>query len=226
MEIMGKHVRGAIMIKPLLSAALILAAGCSKPSETADPKSALIPGKLQEAVESARHKPPCDRVIALEWSNTWPVPFDDPQGKKFHIFFYPVTGIPHQTKHLFSPIAEAVVDLKSGNPIACRMLPQQPKELSQRVYSDKARALGIDGLAAQAHALYVRTEDMAALYAARGKQPLTMAERTTAAEYMDIFEIIAEPDLLSYYYRINPSFWEWLFSATGRSIPQVAPQRR
>lgn len=206
----------------ILGTIILISAGCSKSGKPEIRKNALLPGKLQEAVESARHKPPCDGIIALEWSNTWPVPFDDPKGNKFHIFFYPITGVPHQTKHLYNPIAEAVVDLQSGIPIACRTLTGPAKELSQRVYSDKARALGIDGMADHAHRLYARTEDVSALYAARGKQPLTQEQRSIATDFLDVFEIIAEPDLLPYYYKANPSFWEWLHSASGgRSIPQV-----
>lgn len=191
---------------------LLCVSACGKPPKPA-PASA---GRLKAAVQSASAQPPCGAVIAMEWPPTWPVPLE---GGKYKILFYPLTGTPDAEPKLYTPAGEAVIDAESGKPVACAALPGAPKELSRRRWPAGMDKVGLQEFLGLEEKLYDQTEAVAAVYAA-GREPAAQ-DSAAAGEYLRLFESLAEPDLLPYYYRMNPGFWEWIRTAAGRSIPKA-----
>jgi len=152
----------------------------------------------------------------MEWPPTWPVPLGS---SRFKILFYPLTGTPDAEPRLYSPSAQAVLDVESGKPLNCGPLPGSVKELSRRRWPRAMDQVGVKEFMELADKLYARTEAVAQAYAPGG----VPAARDSAAarEYLQLFESLAEPDLLPFYYRMNPDFWEWVRKAAGRSIPKA-----
>lgn len=197
------------MRRTLLAALILCASACSKKPQP----------RLKAALESAKSLPPCSTVIAGEWPYGWPVPLDGSGGKRFKIFFYPMSGTPDTGPTIATPAGEAVLDLDSGKPASCGVLPGYPKDLSRRRWPAAVDKLDMKGFAEREDKLLGLTEAVAAVYGA--KRAPYPGDAATAKDYMDVFESMAEPDLLPYYYRLNPAFWEWLRGAAGRSIPKA-----
>lgn len=195
-----------------LLASLLCLSSCGKAPAPAVPSA----GRLRAAVQSASAQPPCGAVIAMEWPATWPVPLE---GGKYKILFYPLTGTPDTEPRLYTPAGEAVIDAQSGRPTSCAAFPGAPKELSRRRWPAATDKVGLQEFLGLEGKLYDRTEAVAAVYAA-GRAP-SAEDSAAAEEYLRLFESLAEPDLLPYYYRMNPGFWEWVRKAAGRSIPRA-----
>ncbi len=200
-------------LRKFIAACALLAAACGRP---APPRAS--GGKLAAAVRAAHFAGPCANVVALEWPAGRPVPLDGWNGRRFKIFFYPLSGRPGTPARLSAPAAEAVVDADAGSPVECRALPGAPKELAASRWTPEALALSDDAFEAKSTELDQLTEDVAAVYAAT--RPPTPADVDLARRYLESFEFMAEPPLLPDYYRLNPAFWEWLRGAAGRSIPK------
>ena len=197
-----------------LSLALILLAAACGRKEPASPAA----GKLAALVSEARNLGPCRSVVAAEWPSGWAVPAGGGPSR-YRVFFYPLKGTPPDEPRLAGPAAEALLDSAAGAVTECRIGPP-PKDISGARWSAAADKLDADAFDAQAAALHDLTEAVAAAYTAR--HPATPAEIETAKRYLALFEVMAEPAYLADYYRLNPAFWEWIRSATGRSIPKPA----
>jgi hypothetical protein len=194
-----------------IAACVFAAAACGRP---APPRAAA--SKLAAAVRGARDSGPCRSVVAQEWPVGWPVPVDGANGRRFKIFFYPLSGAPPR---LATPSAEAVVDADAGLPIECRVLPGIPKDIASPRWTPAALKLSADEFDAKTIELDRLTEDVAAVYAAR--RPPTLADAELTRRYVAVFETMAEPPLLADYYRLNPAFWEWVRAVAGRSIAKT-----
>ncbi len=169
--------------------------------------------KLKRSVELVKTLPLCAATIPNRWASSWPVPTGGKQGNEFKVLFFTVdqdgTGI-----RLNTPMGEAVLDAETREATACSARKGEHKALSSRRFGAKASAFGLDEFDSQADLLFDRIEKAGALYAARGH------DQTLLEDFVSRFNVLAEPDLLPYSYRINPEFWEWVRSETGRSIPK------
>jgi hypothetical protein len=194
-----------------LLAAVLLLAGCRRPT--------LSPGALKAAVQEAKSLPPCSSTVAGEWPASWPVPVDDQKALRFKILFYPLAGSPGSEPELSSPAGEAILDAGTGKPLSCLRWPGSPKTLSSQRWPAAAESLSMKEFSTRQDALYDKTQAVAFLYnTGRGAAP---ADAGPAKDYLRDFKFMAEPDLLPYYYRMNPAFWEWLRRVAGDSIPKA-----
>lgn len=173
----------------------------------------MAPTPLQTAVESASSMPPCRSVIAVEWAHGWPVPASDGI-KRFKIFYYPLTGTPTTGPQVYTPTGEAVLDAAAGKPISCMELSETPRKLSGPRWPAAVEAADMRKFDQMSASLYARTESIAAAFQAK------LADKKLAKEYLSVFQSMAEPSLLPYYYRLNPDFWEWLRKTANASIPK------
>ena len=198
----------------LIAACAFIAAACGRP---APPRAA--GGKLEAALRGAHSGGPCGSVVAMEWPASRPVPLDGTNGRRFKIFFYPLSSVPGSSPRLASPAAEAVVDADAGAPVECRALSGIPRDLTAARWSPEAMNMSVAAFQAKAADLDQLTEDVSAVYAAR--RPPTAADAQLTRRYLAAFEQMAEPPFLPYYYRLNPAFWEWLRVVAGRSIEKA-----
>lgn len=203
---------------------LLALAACSGPSnppataaqrEAAEAENLALATRLQETIRGSRVVGPCAAVVAGEWPAGFPVPAEAPGGRRFKIFFYPMTGTPGAPKFA-SPAAEALLDIDMGKAASCALTPETPKELTGDRWPAALEGVGAFPHHALIEKLYDRTEAVAAVYASKAPTP---AGVETAKDYIRLFKLNAEPPLLPYYYRLNPAFWEWLRAAAGDSIP-------
>lgn len=196
------------------AACALVAAACGRP---APPRAA--GGKLEAALRGARAGGPCGSLVAMEWPASRPVPLDGANGRRFKIFFYPLSAAPGSAPRLASPAAEAVVDADAGAAVECRALPGIPKDLTGARWPPEAMSLKVGAFEAKAADLDRLTEDVSAAYAAR--RPPTAADVDLTRRYLAAFQQMAEPPYLADYYRLNPAFWEWLRGVAGRSIEKA-----
>ena len=192
---------------PLAAAFFFLTACGRAPAPAPGPSS-----RLQAALQTLQHRPPCDKAVALEWSYGFPVP-DEASGR-FHVFFYPVTGAPPAEPKVFAPAAEALFDA-AGQTQSCGALPGSPRELTGPRWPSAVDGLDMKGFEARSEALLAKTEALGVLYPGQKAGPEAKA---AAREFFSAFDALAEPALRPYYYRLNPAFWEWLRGAAGRSL--------
>ncbi|MFI5363211.1 MAG: hypothetical protein ACHQ49_14690 [Elusimicrobiota bacterium] len=192
-------------------AACVLAAACRRAPQASAPSR-----KLADAVRDAHAVGPCRTAVAPEWPAGWPVPLEAAGGRRFKIFFYTLTGAPPAAPRLRTPVAEAVIETDPAAVVECRARPEPPRDVDGPRWTAAAAALGADAFDAKAGELDALTESVAVAYAAR--RPPTAADSELARRYLALFETLAEPPFLAEYYGLNPSFWEWVRAATGRSI--------
>ena len=111
-----------------------------------------------------------------------------------------------------------MLDTAAGAATECRVGPA-PKDLTGARWTAEADKLDADAFDAKAAELHDLTEEAGAAFAAR--HPATPAEIAVAKRYLALFETMAEPPFLGDYYRLNPAFWEWIRTTTGKSIPKA-----
>lgn len=211
--------RAALLLAPLL-----LLAACGKrerpPSaiqrEAAEAESQTFSTKLYETLRGAHASGPCASIVPGEWPEGFPVPAEASRGRKFKIFFYPMSSEPG-TPTFGAPAAEALLDLDAGKAVSCERLPGTPKELPGPRWPAAIAGIGAFPAHALSKKLYDRTEAVAAVYGGEGIA--SAADIAAAKEFIRLFKLNAEPSLLPYYYRLNPAFWEWLRATAGDSIP-------
>lgn len=183
-------------MKQLLLAVVLGMTACARRSPS--------PSQFQALAQSVRASKACRAAIPLEWAQSWPIPLDS---YRFKVFFYPLTGAPPENPQVFSPGGEAVLDLKSGQVETCAIFAEtMPQLLSTRRWPKNVERLDMKGFDGASARLYEKTENAARAFAEDYSQKNTLVAR----EYLEVFESLAEPDLLVYYYGINPAFWKWL----------------
>jgi hypothetical protein len=184
----------------LLAAAMLAAAGCARKAQA--PPAALAP--LSSAVEAIQTAPACRSTVADEWTHGWPVPDLPTHGRRFKLFFFPITGVPSSKLKVWTPAAEATLDLEHPGSPSCSVLPSAPKLLSNRRWGRDADGLTYQEFDRRKALLLQRTEEVAGFYSAGSGDPAVIRE------FSVLFKTMAEPDLLPYYRRLNPAFWDWV----------------
>ena len=193
-----------------VAGAVVLAAACGRPAPKAKEAAG---GKLEAILRDVHVAGPCASVAAQEWPASRPVPADGAGGRRFKIFFYPLSG-----GRMAGPMAEAVLDADAGAAVECRSLPGVPKDVAGSRWAPEAMAMSVPAFEAKAAELDQLTEEAAAAYAAR-RAPT--ADADLARRYLAAFMGMAEPSFLPDYYRLNPAFWEWVRAAAGQSIDKA-----
>lgn len=185
------------LILALASAAVL---GCSKKSVGSS--------ALEEAVAKARTHPPCNKIVALDWAASWPIPAKDKGNTVFKTFFYPLAQSPIEDFWIGSPEAQADIDLNNEKALSCTLISGGGKKISRERWPKAVKGLSVEEFEAQGRLLDSSLEEMARLYA-KGA-PLTDANLDKAKAFVALFSQMAEPALLPYYYHLNPDFWKWL----------------
>jgi hypothetical protein len=192
-------------VKRALIAACVLAAGCSR----AAPREAPATVTLEETIRSLKTTPPCRSAVPDEWVAGWPVPASPKDGRRFKLFFYPLTVAPGSAPAVWTPGAEASFEVGRSSSLVCNVSPGASRRLSDRRWPAEAEGWSYPEFDRQKALLYRRTEEVAALYAAGKSDP------AATREYAKLFKSLAEPDLLPYYQRLDPAFWAWLEKSGG-----------
>ncbi len=207
MCIINKTIHAAIYI--CLCAVLIFAAGNGAAAEEG----------LCAAIRAVKGSSSCARMVSDHWPASWPVPTGGKGGAEFKVFFFEIP--PTQETHFWmsGPRAIAVFDSPDAAAANCRAVNDSAKQRFQRRFGAPAERLDMDTFLRRSDELYAATETIALRYAAKAQPAPKDAE--VAERYLKVFELLAEPDFLPHYYRLNPDFWEWLRRLAGRSIPKV-----
>jgi hypothetical protein len=160
-------------------------------------------------------QPPCDAIIPMEWPPSLPVPTGAGAGREFKVFFYPL-GRPGAPDFVLAPRGESVFNSETGHVSSCRRLEGQPQGLSDKRWPAGIGKLTIDEFILKQDRLYAASQEVAGLYAAKGVT--TNETRAILRTYGGQFLEMAEPALRSYYYRLNPDFWQWLKDAGAPTL--------
>jgi hypothetical protein len=198
------------------AAALAVFAGlCAACKGTDYWTSRLQSDQLYQRADQVRAGASCSKLIPMEFGRSFPVPVPGTT-KRFRLLFYPLFISPGKSEAM-TPAFEA--DFTSdapdadecrafGGPSAHSIGRAVPAGLSMKAYYKAAATL------------YGSLDKTASLYLAGGSP--AAADKAVLGGFVDAFAALAEPGLLTDYYRINPDFWEWLRRETGRSIPKPA----
>jgi hypothetical protein len=168
-----------------------------------------VSGTLAETVQSIKSTPPCRAVIPDEWAVAWPLPVRASTGRRFKVFFYPLTVESSEGPTVWSPGAEASFDLDKPASLQCRVLPSNPVRLSRRRWPDGLKDISLDEFDRRKALLMQRTEEAAVLFQAGKSDPAAVRG------YAETFRSLAEPDLLPYYRSLEPEFWAWVNAGGG-----------
>jgi len=171
------------------------------------------PGRLEQAIGRVRFA--CD--IPMEWPPSWPVPTGREKGREFSIMFYPfVPGEGHGNHTLYNPLETAIFNTTIGSVPNCVLLKKKLKALSSKRWPEGVSRLSVKEFLVLQGRLYDATEEAAVLYA--NKRELTPEAKKRIQDYGILFDTMAEPALRSYYYEMNPDFWEWMKAAGSVSL--------
>ena len=199
-------------LKPAVLLALGAALAACKGSEYWSDRLEANP--LYQRAKAVRQCPTCANLVPIEFGRSFPVPVRDKSLGHFEVLFYPTSASPSKctmAAPLFSgqfapgaPDADRCASL--GASPADSLGPCRPSGLSlAKTYQTELR-------------LFESLDRAAALYL-KGDAPGPQ-DRKVLADYVDSFQLLAEPGLLPYYYRQSPDFWEWLRQEAGRAIPK------
>jgi hypothetical protein len=188
-------------MRRLLLPFLLAACACGR---SVAPPTPAQSGSLAETVQAIKSTPPCRAVIPDEWAVGWPVPIHAASGRRFKVFYYPLTAESDAGPTVWSPGAEASFDLDKPASLECRVLPSNPVRLSRRRWPDGLKDISFDEFDRRKALLMQRTEQVAVLYQAGKSDPAAVRD------YAESFRSLAEPDLIPYYRSLDPAFWAWL----------------
>lgn len=200
---------------------LLFAAGCARKESRPEPA---FSGRFEQSISLIRAVPPCDSVIGMSWGQTYPVPVEGNGRTRVQVLFYPIDGKGGQANQVYSPVAEAVIDVDNGTALICREIPGNSKKVGDIPAPDPNRGDVAGPFKKIQQELFRRTEAVIPAYYARKTRDATAADKASATAFLEGFEAVVkmERGLLPYYYQANPDFWEWLRKTAGRSIPAAA----
>ena len=171
-------------------------------------------GKLEAALRGVGFK----ADVPMEWPHSWPIPTGNKRGTEFKVFFYPIPGrkVPAAEFRIYTPQAEATLDITDGSVTHRAKYGGPKKEISSKRWPDELSGISIDEFEKLQTRLYEATEEVALIYAAKGEP--TEAERQKMRAYGELFSKMAEPALRPYYYEMSRDFWDWLKKYGAPSI--------
>lgn len=205
------------IVRLLAISSITILIGCQKRLEP------IAPGTLRQLVDAIKTLPPCNTRIPMEWPVSWPIPLSNERGYEFKVFFFPL-GRTSSGVQLKEPLGEATLNIKSAKVMTCESRTDHPKILSSRRWPASVSNLSMDQFDSNADALFNATQEAALVYAA--KDHLTSENRSAIKKFNSLFKSMAEPDLLNYYYQLNPDFWNWLRTESGDSISSASPGQK
>lgn len=195
----------AVVGVALLAAALAACGGGAQPPMTID-----------QAFAGVMRSPLCSQNVPSDWNTSWPVP----TGKRgeYAVLLYDLdetaqdaSGVPRI--RIVQPGGQAVFTL-DGRVSACDSHPVGLAPLEGERYGNDAMNMEQDDFDDASRKLLSLTEAVGEAYARRAP-----VDRRKLAEFWSQFSLMAEPPLLADYYRLDPSFWEWLRDENGQSLP-------
>lgn len=150
-------------------------------------------GKLHGFVLSVKTAS-CGTRIPREWTHAWPVPLPrNEKGRRFKLLFYPLSADPAHFM-IYSPAAEAVLNLDRNTVSACRLPHTSSKPLSNRRWPEGLQGIGLAEFSRLEKRLYRATEEVSFIYT--GARAPTAGQKRTIRDYRKHF-MMAEPDLIS-----------------------------
>lgn len=158
---------------------------------------------------------PCALLVPLEYNFTFPIPLDA-GARTIEVLYYAKTPGRYAPKHtIMTPQFAGILSWEDPAKDRCVALHPQPfRELQPPISSPYLKT----AYARRLFQAFDRLQKTSMLYF--GRQALNPDDRKVLEEFAISFPEVAEPALLSHYYRVNPDFWEWLRQETGRSIPK------
>lgn len=168
---------------------------------------------LSVAAQYARYAGDCARTVALEHSQSFPVPVKTDKGLRYLVMFYPASspdGPAALEKDVYPPSAVARFDGDGGD-VTCRAAGRLPKSdflkpLGPQL-SPKAARMTYEEYTARSERLFAALERSAKAFDA-GKRDAPALE--AAAEFRTLFAALAEPGLKAHYRALSPDFWAWV----------------
>ena len=193
------------LVVALLAAALAACGG-----------GALPPGTIHEAFDGVMRSPLCSQNVPADWNTSWPVP----TGKRgeYSVLLYDLdrtaldaSGVPRI--RIVRPGGQATFTL-DGRVSACDSHPVGLAPLDGERYGVDAMNMDEDEFDDATRKLLSLTEAVGKAYARHAP-----VDKRKLAEFWAQFSLMAEPPLSADYYKLDPSFWEWLRRENGQSLP-------
>ncbi|MBP8001775.1 MAG: hypothetical protein KA338_21160 [Chloroflexi bacterium] len=169
--------------------------------------------RVEELYTETRNHPVCQHLVPLESVLSYPVPFIRDEIVYLRFFLYQKGRNPQQTTHpIYRPHAHLTVAYPTGRFVEYVELqfldgkPQAPtsEQIGTTPHPALARLSFAEVLAKRSE-LFTLTEKLMEFMA---KSVLTADETATVAHYRQVWSLLIEPDLYTYYQRLNPDFFD------------------
>ena len=176
-------------------AVLALLAGCRRQDTRSSTEGGppAFSGRFEQVISLVRAVPPCDSVIGMSYGQTFPVPLDEEKGTRVRVYFYPILGKGGQANQVYSPAAQAIVEIERGAAVVCAELPGEPKKVGDIPAPDPKRGDLAGPLRRKQQELYRRTEAVIPAYYARKSREATAADKALAAAFLEGFSAVVNP---------------------------------
>jgi hypothetical protein len=171
--------------------------------------------RVEELYTETRNHPVCQHLVPLESVLSYPVPFIRDEIVYLRFFLYRKGRNPQQATHpIYRPHAHLTVAYPTGRfveYVELQFLEGQPQSSTSEqigITPHPALAqLSFTEVIARRSEFFTLTEKLMEFIA---KSSLTMDETATVDRYRQIWSLLVEPDLYTYYQRLNPAFFdEW-----------------
>jgi len=191
-----------------MTGVILFVALLASPAGAQPPRAA-----LSVAVQYVRYAGDCAKTVAIEHSQSFPVPVKTDKGLRYLVMFYPAwssDGAAALNKDAYPPSAVARFD-GDGGEVTCRAPVSLPKASFLKPLgpqlSPEAAKMTYDEYSERSERLFAALERAAGAFVA-GKRDAPARE--AAAEFQALFAALAEPGLKAHYRALSPDFWAWL----------------
>jgi len=199
-----------IKVLPLAVIVGVCTAGCVKE----DPPTTAASAALYVRAESVRWSDSCRRIVPLEAGRSFPLPGLTGGKPLFRVFYFALAdaGRPRLHPHTarVRPPAYMAWWAADGGESGCapwRPDVPPPGDDTGPLLSPEAARLSAREREAERMLLYKSLEKAAVHYFADRRDDRAMAE---VRDFLRRFDLLSEPGLAPYYYRLAPNFWDWI----------------
>jgi hypothetical protein len=185
------------MISRYFLCALLIVSACSKPDEYKELRS---PFQLMSM--DIGFRPPCSRVVPMEWSPEYPIPVIFDGKLHYRVFFRGWEGGPESTK-IRDAEADALFE-PSGKVVECSRRSERGRPFAPSKMPTATR----DEFDSRQRALYDSIEELGRLYA-KGL-PVLETDRERVRKFAEEFRLLSDPGHAASYRALSPEFWAWV----------------
>jgi len=145
----------------------------------------------------------------LEWFQSWPVPIFEKEQIWLIFLFFPCKGKPPSAPIIYPPRIKLKINLKGDKYIIEKMTLNIPIDQPLGTH-DFSPPIDMDDFLSLEEKLWKYYDIIIMLISKKFPPNLTETERKIIIDFYKLKEKLFHKPLKSFYYNINPQFWDWI----------------